>query len=270
MNEVSKQNQQVAPAASIPPVAKTPSNTIGDMLEKYRTKISQALPRHIGEKVFMRILHTEIARNPTLMKCTAPSLIGCLLQVAQLGLIPDSLTGEAYLIPYHNRKKGTYECTLQIGYKGCLSLCYRSGQVMKVSAHEVRENDIFSFEYGTNEHIKFIPMEGDRGKITHYFALAELKNGAKQFVVCTLDDINEHRKFTKTNNSDYSPWATHFSEMAKKTMIKKVLKYLPKSAENLNLYEAIAIDDRAESGSQDEVLPIDDLTIIEGEEVKHE
>jgi recombination protein RecT len=236
MNETAvKPAQPVVPAAPQNQLPQKQPDTIEQFLTTYKKKIQNALPRHISEKVFMRILFTEIARNPTLLKCTRHSLISCALQVAQIGLTPDSLIGNAYLIPYNNRKKGVYECSLQIGYKGLLDLAYRSGQIIKVDAHEVRENDTFEFEYGTNETLRFIPATGDRGVITHYCAIATLKNGSKQFTVCTMQDIEDHRRYSKTTNETYSPWHTAFTEMAKKTVIKKVLKYLPRSAENLNL-----------------------------------
>ncbi|WP_202630600.1 recombinase RecT, partial [Deinococcus alpinitundrae] len=87
---------------------------------------------------------TEFRKNPMLKECTPESLLGAVMQAAQVGLEPDAL-GSAYLVPYYNKNKNVKEVQLQIGYKGLIELVRRSGQVTSIVANEVYENDEFDF-----------------------------------------------------------------------------------------------------------------------------
>jgi recombination protein RecT len=138
-----------------------------------------------------------------------------------------------------------------IGYKGMIRLAYNSGQILSIDAHTVRENDEFALCYGSDQYLTFIPSLKNRGDVKCYYAIAHLKNGGSQFVVMSKEDIDKHKSYSKSAGSNYSPWVTHYDEMAKKTCIKSLLKYLPRSSEDLNLITATALDDQASMGTQD-------------------
>ena len=148
------------------------------------------------------------------------------MQAAQLGLEPNTPVGQAYLIPYKN--KGIQECQFQLGYKGLIDLAYRSGEIKDIQAHEVYENDAFEYEFGLEPKLKHIPATHDRGEIIMYYAIFHMVNGGYGFEVMSKEDIINHAKKTSQSyDSSYSPWAKYFDEMAKKTVIKKCLKYAP-------------------------------------------
>ena len=116
----------------------------------------------------------------------------------------------------------------QIGYKGLIDLAYRSGEVELVQAQCVYENDTFECEYGIEPKLKHIPADKDRGDLIKVYAMFRTKSGGYGFEVMSVDDIRNHAsKHSKAYNSNYSPWKTSFEEMAKKTVLKKVLKYAP-------------------------------------------
>ena len=233
---------------------------ISIFLEKNKQSIALALPKHVTADRLMRVALTEIRRNPALAKCSQISLISAIVQSAQLGIMPDSLTGQAYLIPY-----GT-DCQLQIGYKGLMTLAFQSGQVLSINAYEVYKNDTFEYEEGLEPRLKHIPnFGGERKKedLICVYATAQLKNGERQCRVMTIAEVDFHKKHSKSANGKYSPWVTHYGEMAKKTVIRALCKYLPQSTENLNLYKAVAIDEQADIGEQNNALVFDN--VLEGE-----
>lgn len=109
----------------------------------------------------------------------------------------------------------------------------RSGQIETIVANEVCENDTFEYEFGFNEKLIHKPMiKGDRGKAYAYYAYAVLKDGGKAFVVMSRNDVDRIR--TQYSKAKYgSPWETEYDAMAKKTVIKQLMKYLPISVELL-------------------------------------
>ena len=247
-NEVKVENKEAQQKEVVQ--AEQKPQTIGQLLLSKKSQIEKALPKHMTADKVLRIVMTEITRNADLKKCSSESLVTAIIQSSQLGLHPDSLTGEAYLIPYNNSKKGIHECQFMIGYKGMIRLAYNSGQILNIDAQVVHENDEFSICFGSDQYLTFIPTLKNRGEVKCYYAIVHMKNGGSQFIVMSKEDIDKHKAYSKTANSTYSSWSTHYDEMAKKTCIKAVLKYLPRSSEDLNLIMASALDDQAELGMQ--------------------
>jgi recombination protein RecT len=189
-------------------------------------EIKKALPSVITPERFTRMVLSAISVNPQLAKCTPKSFLGAMMSAAQLGLEPNTPLGQAYLIPYSN--KGVLEVQFQIGYKGLLDLAYRSGEVDVIQAHIVYENDAFEVEYGLNPTLKHVPADRDRGEPTKVYAVFKTKTGGYGFEVMSMDDVRRHaEKYSQSYKSNYSPWKSNFEEMAKKTVLKKVLKYAP-------------------------------------------
>lgn len=207
-------------------VAKQSNHTIKDYIKLYEGEIAKALPTVMTPERFTRIALSAVSNTPKLAVCTPQSFLGAMMNAAQLGLEPNTPLGQAYLIPYENRKKGVTECQFQIGYKGLIDLAYRSGEVSMIDAQVVYENDEFDYELGLNPVLKHKPSMSNRGKPISYYAIIKLKNGGYSFQVMSYDDVKKHaEKYSKSYKS--SPWQTNFDEMAKKTVLKKALKYAP-------------------------------------------
>ena len=192
--------------------------------------ITEALPKSKGMDAerLARITLTTLKTNPKLLECSIESLLGCVLTSAQLGLEPN-LLNSCHFIPY----KGTV--SFQIGYKGLIDLVCRKGDVTNIVAQEVRKGDTFHYEYGRNETLKHIPApNSQRGEIEYFYAYANMKNGGFAFQVMHVSDIEKIRdnfsisyKFDKNN----SIWSKHYEAMSLKTVIKRLIKYLPISVE---------------------------------------
>ena len=147
-----------------------------------------------------------------------------MMTAAQLGVEPNTALGQAYLIPYNNH--GNMEAQFQLGYKGLIDLAYRSGEVSIIQAHAVYANDEFEYELGMDPQLKHVPAKENRGEPIAYYAMFKTKDGGYGFEVMSVADVERHaRKFSKSFGN--GPWKTNFDEMAKKTVLKKVLKYAP-------------------------------------------
>lgn len=188
---------------------------------------------------FTRITLSALSTSPKLQSCTPPSFLGAMMTAAQLGVEPNTPLGQAYLIPYWSKKVGANECQFQLGYKGLIDLAYRSGEVSTIMAQVVYENDEFSYSFGLEPTLKHVPAMKDRGKPVYVYAMFKTKDGGYGYEVMSIDDVRNHaKKFSQSFNS--GPWQTNFEEMAKKTVLKRVLKYAPLKTEFLR---AVAQDE---------------------------
>jgi recombination protein RecT len=201
--------------------------------------ITEALPKSKGMDAerLSRITLTTIKQNPKLLECSIESLLGAVLQSAQLGLEPN-LLGSCYFIPY----KGVV--SFQIGYKGLLDLVTRAGGVVSIVAQEVRKGDKFHYEYGRNETLVHTPAPFEqRGDIEYFYAYANLKNGGFVFQVMHISEIekirNEHSMAYRFDQKN-SIWVKHYEAMACKTVIKRLIKYLPIS---VDIQQAVSHDE---------------------------
>ncbi|MGG3571082.1 recombination protein RecT [Bacillus gobiensis] len=209
-------------------VSTSPANTIATYLKKMGPEFEKALPKHMDADRLGRIALTTIRQNPKLLECSIPSLMGAVMQAAQLGLEP-GLIGHCYLVPFKNKKLGTTEVQFIIGYKGMIDLARRSGHIESIYAHTVHENDDFEYELGLHPKLIHKPATGDRGDMTFVYAVAHFKDGGYQFEVFSKNDVEKSKGRSKSSN--FGPWQTDYEEMAKKTVIRRMFKYLPISIE---------------------------------------
>lgn len=213
-------------AQSAKAVAHDPGQTMKAYIARMKGEIAKALPSVITPERFTRIVTSAISTTPQLAQTTPQSFLGAMMTAAQLGLEPNTPLGQAYLLPYKN--KGVLECQFQLGYKGLIDLAYRSGNVTIIQAHEVRENDEFEYSFGLEPSLHHVPARSDRGDVVCYYAMFRTKDGGFGFEVMSREDVQQHAKrYSKSYSSSFSPWITNFDEMAKKTVLKKCLKYAP-------------------------------------------
>lgn len=249
-----------------------PASTMKAYITRMKGEIAKALPSVMTPERFTRIVTSAISTTPQLAQTTPQSFLGAMMTAAQLGLEPNTPLGQAYLLPYKNH--GKLECQFQLGYKGLIDLAYRSGQVTIIQAHEVRENDEFSYSFGLEPTLHHVPARGDRGNVICYYAMFRTKDGGFGFEVMSREDVEAHaRQYSKSYGNGYSPWSTNFDEMAKKTVLKKCLKYAPLKSD---FVRAVASDgtikteiaeDMAEVPSVEIAYTVDEETgeVVEGE-----
>ena len=217
-------------AAEKTAVSKSGKKTMRDYVKSMEGEIAKALPSVITPERFTRMVFTALSSNPKLQECTPSSFLGAMMAAAQMGTEVNTSLGQAYILPYRNH--GTMEATYILGYRGLIDLAYRSGEIKSIQAHEVYENDEFSYEYGLEPKLRHVPAKSNRGEVTHFYAVFVTKDGGYGFEVMSVDDIRAFaRKYSKSFGTDSSPWTTNFNAMAKKTVLKQILKYAPLKTE---------------------------------------
>ena len=237
------------------PAAQPQKKSLAALIEQMKPEMARALPKHMSAERMARIATTVLRQTPALARCTPESFLGALLTSSQLGLEPGPL-GEVYFVPYGQA------CQFIPGYRGLIKLARQSGQLVDIWSEIAYENDEFVYTLGLHRDLIHKPAAGDRGKPTHVYAAAELKDGGHPFVVMTVAEVEGIRARSKAGKS--GPWVTDWDAMAKKTAVKQLSKWLPLSSEFAN---AVAHDGTVRTDldvTLEEVAP----TYVEGEVVE--
>ena len=142
-----------------------------------------------------------------------------LMRGAYLGL--DFMNGEAYLIPYG--------ATLNFmpSYKGMIKLCikYSTRPINTIYAKIVREGDEFCEEIVNGQpSITFRPKPFSNAPMIGCFAVCLYKDGGMIYEVMSKADVEQCKKSAKSKNS---PAWSFYSEMAKKTVLRRLAKSIP-------------------------------------------
>lgn len=264
-----------------PPQSSAPAlTTIREQVEatrefvaKYQDRVLALIGgREADVKRFYQTFSICLAQEPKLATCTRASLVGGMLEIASLGLEP-GVMGEAWLIPFRNRKKNVFEAQVIIGYKGLMTLVRNTGAVGELDSEVVFEKDDFDWRKGTRKYLDFRKSpEPQRGKMVAAWALAEieLSGGAisQQFEVMLAHEIERIRDNAPSATASTSPWKTDEESMWRKTVIRRLCKFLPGDTEK-RLGRAIELEEKLDAGrSQDlrtRASDLADLPIIEGE-----
>ncbi|MBP3086994.1 recombination protein RecT [Mycolicibacterium fortuitum] len=215
----------------------------GDDLQANIQKMEQAfqlaMPKGVEAKQLIRDALTCLQVNPKLAECDKKSVLGSLMTCAQLGLRPGvGALGQAYLLPFWDSKTRGQKAQLVIGYQGYVELAHRSGRIASIHARTVYENDYFEVEYGAAED-KWVHrpcIDGPRGKPRLFYAVGRTVDGGYSMTdPMTVADMEAYRdRHATAKNRDgkvFGPWIDHFEAMAHKTMVRKLMKLLPKSTE---------------------------------------
>ena len=217
-----------ASTGSRTPAETSATNDLRALIQQQKTGIASALSgTALDPERFTRIALTVVRQNNKLMTCRANTVLGALMTCAQLGLEPGPL-GEAYLVPYGD------VCTFLPGYRGLVKLAWNSGQIKHIDADVVYEDDLFDYEKGTSPFLRHKPARGERNTVngaTHAYAVVSTTNGGSSFVVLSVEEVERIRRtYSKSGHKNDNPWQTEWSEMAKKTALRRLSKIMPLSA----------------------------------------
>jgi recombination protein RecT len=217
--------------------------TIVDRVEKSPAVLaidanSQALvdllPDAAAVSRFRRVVIQALMKTPELLDCTPESVVRSVFEAAAMGLEPTGASGGAHLVPYNvkvSKNPDRYEKQAQLipDYRGVIRLVTKPpSEVVSLEARVVKEGDEFGYQLGTDAFVQHVPsLLPDRSAkaTTHVYAVARLKNGER------IPDVMDRAEIEKIQHrgrgSAFSPWATDWDEMGKKTLIKRISKNLP-------------------------------------------
>lgn len=213
------------PKAVPPPVTKRVQETL---LAK-KADIEKLCSRWLTADQLFKISLNCIAKTPKLLECTASSLVQSIITFAEWGLHPNPQTGLCYLVPYRDNKSGTVTATPMLGYRGMIELARRSGQVIDVEARIVREGEPFICKFGFMPQLEHHPGWDSEGEVVGVYAIARLKEGSPHVELMSPEQVERIRARSKSAND--GPWKNDWEEMAKKTVVRRMMKYLPLTGE---------------------------------------
>ena len=217
-------------------------------LEKMADKFTEALPRQMDVNKFISVAKLTLNKNPKLLQADKTSLMQTFMKAAQDGLYLDGR--EAAAVQYGN----------QVNYlpmvEGVIKLMHNSGLIKTISAEVVYENDCFEYELGSNPHVKHIPLlVGNKGNRICVYCYVQTANDGEYIEIMNMDDLDKCKQQAKGASSPHSPWVKWFDQMAKKTVIHRIAKRLPK---NDAINSVVRIDEDTEFKQAVNVTPTPD------------
>lgn len=226
----------------------------------FEKEVSFALQAINGSKQLMAIAQHNLQ-----------SIHSAVYNISLTGLTLNPINALAHLIP----KKGV--CVLMPSYQGLVKLITDTGSVGNVYAHVVYEGDDFETSLGTSVNINHVPHFKSK-IITHVYAVGVLANGSHSVEVMDIEEIEKIMDMSdayqafKGGRITKTPWENWTNEMAKKSAIKRLCKFLPKTDRWDKLNEAIGIDntDFPSSGKQDTLIESLAMTCTLPNEEAHE
>ena len=226
---------------------------------------------------FLRLSINAIKKTPLLAQCDPETVLGAFMTSAALGLEPNTVQQQAFLIPYKKRANvagkwtDVYECQFQVGYRGFITLAHRSPHISSIQAQAIHERDLFDHMMGSESFLRFRVNLQDRGELIGAFCHTKLESGIELATVLPLNEIHKIRSKSETYNAllrnidsaenskerdkaqkkfDETPWVMWEDDMAAKSAIKKHAKQLPLS-EGDAMSAATVIDDKGEGQTID-------------------
>lgn len=239
-------------------VAVSPAKSLNDFMDKYKSQIALALPKHITADRMVRLAMTSFSQNSALQKCDMHSIFASVIVAAQLGL-EIGVGGQGYLVPYGGK------ATFVPGWQGLVDLVSRAGRAT-VWTGAVFAGDEFDWALGDRPFVKHRPAGGGDTwqDITHVYAIGRV-NGSEYPVmeVWTMDRVVKHlNKFNKVGARHYAleKNGQNMEMYARKVVLLQVLKYMPKSIEVQRAVEVAQVADTGKQFTFDgEVVTIKDI-----------
>ena len=175
-------------------------------------------------EAYCRVVLNAMVQTPQVAECEMGSLQQALIDAMNAGLVPDGR--ESAIVPY----KGKAQLIIMI--EGRLKLAQQATKGLVVRSMAVYEGDEWEYSEGLTAHLAHVPNPGASNApedMTYVYAIARLPGATEpQYDVMSRATVDRYRAYSASPAR--GPWATHFEEMAKNAVLKRLLKRLPKSS----------------------------------------
>lgn len=211
--------------------------TIGKMMEKFRAILPAEIPAERFCRVAVNALQDSRVMEAMQTSEGQQSIITEIQTAATDGLLLDKR--EAFLNVYSTKVGNEWIKLAKYMpmYQGLMKLARNSGLLSDIKCDIVKTGDIFAVD-------KF-PPPGEcpithkypddafaRGDVRGVYAVAPfLDGGWSNAEVMSVADVEKIRQMSPAKDKD--AWTKHWNEMARKTVIRRLTKYLPKSTDGM-------------------------------------
>lgn len=207
------------------------------------------LPATVSYEAFRNAAVVAITDNPAILQCDLTSVFKSIRKLAAAGLVPDGR--EAAIVPFSGQAQA-----MPMVY-GLIKVARNSGEISSIWAEVVMGEETF----------KITMVNGDRqfshdydpmtrtGEVKGAYAVAKLKDGTVEIEAMGFDDIEKRRKASANQRGPKATgiWEKWYAEMAKKTVIRALVKRLPMSSDDMR---RVMIED--EEPVTRDITPADD------------
>lgn len=237
-------------------------STIETGLNNYKDQLDQIISR---EKLVKEIGFAvqAVNSNKKLQECSQASIIKGVYNVALTGLSLNPISKFAALVPKYISGSGM-EAVLFPMYQGLVKLLTDTGSVISVTTHVVYKGDEFEYSLGLRQDIVHKPKHQSK-EVEFAYSIGKLADGSFMIEVMDKEALDYIRGCSDTwkayeagkLSKELCIWFQHEGEMYRKTVLKRLCKYLPKTEQWQKIHEAIAIDNEQyeiSHGQQDQLF----------------
>ena len=223
------------------------TKTLAAILDNSKAAIAEVLPKHLTPERMAKMAMIAVNREPKLLKCTGTSVLRAVMMASELGLDCSGTLGQGYLIPYKET------CQFIAGYRGYIDLARRSDQIANFNVQLVYKPEVqkggFVYDKAKGEIVKheadpyYEPNDKD---IVGAYMVTTFNNGTNQVEYMTIGQIRAIMRASPGARKQDSPWHKHFGEMARKTVVRRAMKFLPLATEDQRMARLIQHDNEVD------------------------
>jgi recombination protein RecT len=205
-------------------------STLVSELERIRPRLEAIAPSGLNVQAVIENVVWVVSQDEYLSRCSLRSVAEAVTDAVAMGLDPSGLSNEGTLIP-HKTRSGGFRAVFVPDYRALIRLAMANPRVSHVEARVVRAKDEFSLDFGAPEGriVSHRPnLQAADAEPIGAYAVVWFRDGARPLVEwMSRAEIEANAERGGSFGNDNSPWETDWGEMARKTVIKRLLKYVP-------------------------------------------